>query len=55
MCVSISEHAQVLDDVRVSYGTHKLTLLLKVPDGKSVLSLRQQFDVVQLDRIELGG
>ena len=33
VCVSVSEHAQVLDDVRVSYGTHELTLLLKAPNG----------------------
>ena len=36
----VSEHAQVLDDVRVSYGTHELKLLLKASNGQSVLSLR---------------
>ena len=40
MCLGVSEHALVLDDVRVSCGTHELTLLLKVPNRQSVLSLR---------------
>ena len=40
VCVSVSEHAQVLDNVRVFYGTHELTLLLKAPNRQSVLSLR---------------
>ena len=40
VCVSsVSEHAQILDDIRVSYGTHELTLLLKAPNRQSVLSL----------------
>ena len=33
--VYVSEHARVLDDVRVSYGTHELILLFKTPDGQS--------------------
>ena len=32
VCVCVSEHAQVLDNVWMSYGTHKLTLLLKPPN-----------------------
>ena len=32
VCVSVSEHVQVLDNVWVSYSTHELTLLLKPLD-----------------------
>ena len=40
VCVGVSEHAQVLNDVGVSYGTHELILLLKASNGQSMLSLR---------------
>ena len=37
MYVSVSNHAQVLEDFRVSYGIHLLTLLFKAPNRQSVL------------------